>query len=96
MLDGYQVLLDRAADGIRQAGGFGEPEQWRYEGERTYTRDEWLDQLTTSGALTRLPADRLAQVLAGVGDVVNALGSSVVIGYSTVAVTAVRLLTRFG
>ncbi|MEU8005108.1 class I SAM-dependent methyltransferase [Catellatospora sp. NPDC049111] len=96
VLDGYQLLLDRAADGIRQAGGFGEPEQWRYDGERTYTRDEWLDQLPTSGALTRLPADRLAQVLAGVGEAIDALGGSVVIGYSTVAVTAVRVVTRFG
>ena len=50
----------RAADGIRAAGGFGDPESWRYDWERSYSRDEWLDQLATSGALTPLPPDRLA------------------------------------
>ena len=26
-------------------GGFGNPEQWRFDWERSYTRDEWLDLL---------------------------------------------------
>ena len=38
-LDAYQALFARAADGIRGVGGFGEPEQWRFDGARTYTRD---------------------------------------------------------
>ena len=36
-------MLIRAADSVRTAGGFGEPEQWRFEWQRHYTRDEWLD-----------------------------------------------------
>ncbi|MFC7648081.1 hypothetical protein ACFQX6_52140 [Streptosporangium lutulentum] len=39
------------ADGIREAGGFGDPERWRFDGERSYTRDEWLDLAPTTGAL---------------------------------------------
>jgi hypothetical protein len=31
------------ADVIRQAGAFGEPEEWLSYWERPYTRDEWLD-----------------------------------------------------
>jgi SAM-dependent methyltransferase len=89
-LDGYQVLFSRAADGIREVGGFDEPEQWRFDWERTYTRDEWLDQLPTSGILTRLPSDRLAEVLAGVGNAIDALGGSLTVPYATVAVTATR------
>ena len=34
-LEGYRPLLTRAADGIRTAGGFGEPEQWSFEWQRT-------------------------------------------------------------
>lgn len=88
---GYQPLFDRAADGIRQVPGFDEPEQWRFDWERTYTRQEWLDQLPTSGALTRLPADGLARVLDGVGAAIDAVGGSFPLAYATVAVTAVRL-----
>jgi hypothetical protein len=89
-LDGYQVLFTRAADGIRQVGGFGDPEQWRSDWERSYTREEWLDQLPTSGALTRLPPDKLAEVLEGVGAVIDAMGGSFTMPYTTVAVTAAR------
>jgi SAM-dependent methyltransferase len=86
-LSGYQPLFDRAADGIRAVGGFGDPEQWRFDWEHTYSREEWLDQLPTSGILTRLPADQVAQVLAGVG---AAIEDRFTLPYSTVAVTARR------
>jgi SAM-dependent methyltransferase len=89
-LDAYQALLTKAADGIRKVGGFGDPEQWRFDWERSYTRDEWLDQLPTFGGLTRLPPDQLAEVLDGVGAAVDATGGSITTRYSTVAVTAVR------
>lgn len=89
-LDGYQELSAKAADGIRTAGGFGDPEQWRFDWERSYTRDAWLDQLPTHGALTQLPAEQLDEVLEGVGAAVDAAGGSFMVRYTTVAVTAVR------
>jgi SAM-dependent methyltransferase len=89
-LDGYQVLFTKAADGIRNAGGFSHPEQWRFDWERSYTRDEWLDQLPTSGAFTQLPSDKLVEVLAGVEAAVDAMGGSFTLHYATVAVTAAR------
>lgn len=49
-LDGYQALFAKAAGGIREVGGFSDREQWRFDWEQSYTRDEWLDQLPTSGA----------------------------------------------
>ncbi len=89
-LDLYAPGLAKTADGIRQAGAFGEPEQWRYEWERRYARDEWLDQLPTFGGYTRLPPDELAKLLAAAGAVIDAMGGSFTMPYVTVAVTAAR------
>ncbi|MET8014029.1 class I SAM-dependent methyltransferase [Streptomyces sp. NPDC005271] len=89
-LGGYEVLFGRAADGIRELGGFSDPEQWRFDWEWSYTRDAWLDQMPTQGAFTRLPPDKLAAVLEGVGAAVDAMGGSFTMRYTTVVVTAVR------
>ena len=71
--------------------GFSEPEQWEFGWERTYTRDEWLDQLPTQGHLNLLlPPDELAGVLAGVGAAIDAMGGSFTMPYTTVAVTAMN------
>jgi SAM-dependent methyltransferase len=80
----------KAADGMREAGGFGDPERWRYDWERSYTRDEWLDQLASSGALTRLPPDKLAEVLEGVGAALGTMRDSITVQLATVAVIAAR------
>jgi SAM-dependent methyltransferase len=90
-LELYQPLFAKIADGIRAAGEFSEPEQWRFDWERSYSRDEWLDQLPTLGSLTQLPPDKLAQVLEGVGAAIDALGGSFTMRYTTVAVTAARV-----
>ncbi|MFI6595880.1 class I SAM-dependent methyltransferase [Nonomuraea sp. NPDC050536] len=89
-MDLYQAMFTKAADGIREVGGFSEPEQWHFPWERSYTRDEWLDQLPTIGLLTRCPPDKLAEVLDGVGAVIDTLGGSFTMTYTTVALTATR------
>ncbi|MFI6742822.1 class I SAM-dependent methyltransferase [Nonomuraea sp. NPDC050451] len=88
--DAYAALSAKAADGIRQAGAFGEVERWRFDWERPYTRDEWLDLLPTTGVHTRLPAATLQEVLAGVGAAVDAVGGGFTMRYAAVVVTAVR------
>lgn len=90
-LDGYRALLDKAAEGVRAAGGFGEPERWRFDWQHSYTRGEWLDQLPTFGGLTGLPADRLAQVLEAAGAAVDAMGGGFAMRYATWAITAARV-----
>ncbi|GAA0455802.1 methyltransferase type 11 [Paractinoplanes deccanensis] len=86
----YSSMLDRAADGMRAAGVFGEQERWRYDWEHVYSRDEWLDQVPTQGAHTTLPAGKLAELVAATGEAIDALGGSFVTSFATVAVTAVR------
>ncbi len=89
-LDVYAEMFTKASDGIRQAGTFSGPEQWRYDWEHSYTREEWLDQLPTHGANSRLTPAELEELLAGAGAAVDELGGSITVRYTTVAVTATR------
>ncbi|MFF0744886.1 class I SAM-dependent methyltransferase [Streptomyces sp. NPDC004111] len=86
----YRAMYAKVADGIRESGRFGEPEQWRFDRVRTYTRDQWLDLLPTTGPLTGLGPGPLAEVLGPVGDAVDALGGSFTMSFTTLATTAVR------
>lgn len=92
-LEAYQPLFAKIADGIRDADGFSEPQQWSFAWERTYTRDEWLDQLPTFGGLTQLPADAMTQVQQGVAAAIDAIGGHVTMPYTTVVITAARTST---
>lgn len=93
-LDKYQQMYTKLGDGIREAGGFSDPEQWRLDWELSYTRDQWLDQMPTTGGLTQLPPDKLAEVLEAVGAAIDAIGGSFTMPYTTPTVTAVRASTN--
>lgn len=86
----YAPLHAKAAEGVRTSGAFGELEQWRFEWERPYARDEWLDTVPTFGGHSRVPPGQLAELLAGIGQVVDAAGGIVTVGYTTVVVTPRR------
>ncbi|WP_420309938.1 class I SAM-dependent methyltransferase [Streptomyces sp. YS-B37] len=86
----YAPMLAKAADGFRAAGGFGDAEEWRFDWERTYARDTWLDQLPTIGLLTRVPQDKLAALLEAVGAAVDKAGGGFTMRYATVAVSVTR------
>ena len=90
-LDTYRAGGRRAADGMRQAGRFGEPEEWVADWARPYTRDEWLDLVPTLGGFRQFPENSQAELLAGLGAAVDAAGGAFTMGYTTLAVTAVRL-----
>ncbi|WP_027943582.1 class I SAM-dependent methyltransferase [Amycolatopsis taiwanensis] len=85
----YESGFTKTMDEIRQVGGFGDPEQWRFDWERSYTRDQLLELLPTTGVLTRLPAEKVAEILAGIGDAIDAT-AGFTMPYTTVAVTATR------
>ena len=83
-------MCGKAADGIRQAGAFGDPEQWRFDWECPYTRDEWLEQMPTFGGHGQIPPATLEELLAGIGAAIDAVGGSFTMQYTAVAVTAAR------
>ncbi|NBH05587.1 SAM-dependent methyltransferase, partial [Amycolatopsis sp. SID8362] len=83
----YEVMFTGFADAIRASGVFGEPERRRFTWEKRYTREEWLDFLPTTGGLTRLAPEALAEVLAAVG---AAIEKPFVLPYTTLAVFAAK------
>lgn len=89
-LESYSAFFAKAADGVRQIGSFEDPDQWQFEWERAYTRDEWLDQVPTSGGHSRLPPRQLEELLTGIGQAIDAVGGSFDMGYATVVVTAAQ------
>ncbi|MFJ2738812.1 class I SAM-dependent methyltransferase [Streptomyces sp. NPDC087440] len=89
-VEAYEIMCAMAADGMREAGGFGAPEVRRFGWQHTYTRAAWLDQTATTGVHTRLPGPLLDRVLAGLGEAVDAAGGTVPVTYTTLAVVAVR------
>jgi SAM-dependent methyltransferase len=86
----YSTFFTKAAEGIRQVGAFGEPERWRFDWERTYSKDEWLDQVPTFGGHGQFSPDRLEELLAGIGAVIDVSGGNFTMGYSAAVVTAAR------
>jgi SAM-dependent methyltransferase len=89
-LDSYRIMGARAADGIRQAGAFGDPEQWQFDWNWTYTRDEWLEVVPTAGGHSQLPPAALRELLAGIGAAIDAAGGSFTMHYATLTVIAAR------
>lgn len=84
----YSPIIDKTISGLRQSGGFDEPEQWQFDWERRYTREEWLEQVPTFGGHSQIPAEKLAELASGIGDVIDAAGGSFTMGYAAVVVTA--------
>jgi SAM-dependent methyltransferase len=89
-LDSYSAFFAKAADGMRQTGAFSEPEQWRFDWDRPYTRDEWLDVVPTFGGHSTFPPATLQELLAGIGAAIDAEEGGFTMGYSAVVVTATR------
>jgi hypothetical protein len=84
------VGLLNAVRTIRQAGRFAAPEQWWFDWERPYTRDEWIDAVPTAGGFNQLPTEKLEELLEGIGHAIDSVGGSFTMGYAAVVVTAAR------
>ncbi|WP_370009911.1 class I SAM-dependent methyltransferase [Nocardia cyriacigeorgica] len=89
-LEVYEATYAKIAGQLQDSGRFHAAEQWRYDWERPYTRDEWLDLLPTTGGLTRLTPEQLAEILDAVGAAIDALGGGFTMHYTTLAVAAAR------
>lgn len=63
---------------------------WRFAWERPYTREEWLDQLPTTGGHADLPPAVLDRLSTEIGAAVDAVGGTFTMRYTTVVATAAR------
>ncbi|MDX3005349.1 class I SAM-dependent methyltransferase [Kribbella solani] len=74
-LGAYETFLDRAAEGLAATGAFTDLDRPTFPWSRTYTRDEWLDQLRTSGLAKPLAdAGKLDTILARTAAAIDAVG----------------------
>jgi len=79
-------MLTKAATGSVRPAGSVPRRSGASTGSGPTPANTWLDQLPTIGLLTRLPQDRLAEILEGVGAAVDKMGGTFTMRYSTVAV----------
>ena len=86
----YSVAFVKASQGINQTEAFGPPELWRFEWERVYTKDEWLDQLPTFGDHSQLSPQQLEQVLTGIAAAIDGFGGSFAMPMTAAVVTATK------
>ena len=89
-LELYQTMYAKIANTIRQSERFDQPEQWRFDWSRSYTRDQWLDLLPTTGGLTQLQPDQLTEILHAVGTAIDTIGGHFTMKSTTLATTASR------
>ncbi len=93
-LELYRSMYANLAGKIRETEHFEEPEHTQYDWHCSYTRDQWLDFLPTTGGLTRLRPDQLTQILDAVGTTIDELGGHFTMDYTTLAMTATRTTNR--
>jgi SAM-dependent methyltransferase len=83
-------ILDRTARGIHDAAAFDTPRVRRFAWEHTYTREQWLELVSTFGGHGLLDAERRDELMTGLGDAVDAVGGAFTMGYETQLLTATR------
>ncbi|WP_344233502.1 hypothetical protein [Kribbella hippodromi] len=90
-LGAYETFLDRAAEGLTATGAFTDLDRPAFPWSRTYTRDEWLDQLRTSGLAKPLAdAGKLDTILTRTATAIDAAGGTFTLNSTAVALTATR------
>jgi SAM-dependent methyltransferase len=87
---GYSRILDTSAAGFQEAGVFTVPERLRFDWERSYSTDEWLDQVPTFGGHSILPPAKLDELLSGIRAAVEEHEGVFTMRYGTLALTAYR------
>jgi SAM-dependent methyltransferase len=88
-LQAYSVIFTRAADGLREAGAFTEPEQWRFDWDCRHSREEWLEMVPTFGGHSLIPAVQREELLTGIGAAVDAAGGGFSCHYTAAVVSAI-------
>jgi SAM-dependent methyltransferase len=92
-LTAYSGQFTKTIEALREVGEFDGDEQWQFDWQRSYTRDEWLDGVPTAGGHNLFPPGKLEELLAGLGEAIDAVGGSFEMHYSAVVITAAKVAT---
>lgn len=82
--------LSGVAHQLRRSGQFGESQFESFPWSRTYTRDEWLDELQSHSDHAALPPDALRHLLNEIGTTIDGFGGSFDMPYVATLITATR------
>ena len=77
-----------AIQGLHTAGGFAEPARMKFDWESQISRSIWLERVPLIRGHDRIPADRLAELLAALGTAIDDRGGSFTMRYTTFGVRA--------
>ena len=86
--------ISTAIEGLRTASAFAEPTRKRFDWEAQVSRDDWLERVPLIRGHDRIPAERLAELLSGLGTAIDDHGGSFTMRYATLAVLAEVAATR--
>jgi SAM-dependent methyltransferase len=86
----YERLLETTSAAIQATRAFSDPGLLRFDWERSYTTEEWLDQVPTFGGHSTFPPGRLAQLLSGIRTAIDNAGGAFTTTYAALAITARR------
>jgi hypothetical protein len=79
-----------AADALRAGGGLTQPQTASFPWSRTYTRDQWLDELLSHSDHLALAPRVREELFAEIGSTIDRFGGSFHMPYLAVLVSATR------
>lgn len=87
----YGAIIDAAAAGLQATGVFGPTDRQTFSSAVTLPGPVWLEQVSTSGGINRLPPEQLGALTGGMGRAIERAGGYVAVEYTTVVAMAERL-----
>jgi SAM-dependent methyltransferase len=90
-VNAYSQILDNASVAIAATNAFTECVRLRVDWERSYTTEEWLDQVPTFGGHSTFAPEKLAELLAGIRTAIHSIGGTFAMKYAALALMARRL-----
>jgi SAM-dependent methyltransferase len=90
VLGSHHTRVAESLAGIAAADSFGSLETRSFEWSQTHDTSGWLDHLSTHSDHQTLPPGQREQLLAAVGDAIDAIGGSFEMSYEAVLVSARR------
>ncbi len=84
------IAFNSVADGLRACDTLAAPQIKSFPWSRTYTRDQWLDELQTHSDHAALPAEERHTLLDEIGKTIDDFGGAFDMAYAAILISATR------